>query len=90
LKNEREPTGLEKTGKHNSAKERIKKKTLIIVQDKVRIKEIAYLVSKDRERETKQLREDKEVYSNLLSYNKHQAAIKYNSYLMYKTKDSRD
>jgi hypothetical protein len=48
LKNEREPTGLEKTGKHNSAKERIKKKTLTIVQDKVRIKEIAYLVSKDR------------------------------------------
>jgi hypothetical protein len=42
---EREPTRLVKTGKHKSAKERIKKKTLIIVQDKLRIEEITYLVN---------------------------------------------
>jgi hypothetical protein len=77
-----------KTGKHNIANERLKKKTFVIVQEKVRIKESAYLVNIDRQRETKQyMREDKEVYSSLLSYNKHQAVIKYSSYdLMYKTR----
>jgi len=49
FKKEREPTGLlVKTGKHNIANERLKKKTFVIVQEKVRIKENAYLVNIDR------------------------------------------